>query len=129
MEGAALVPKASLAGAQLPEVLGRLGHLLAVEADGDAPRVLAADGDVKENLGGDLATGGHGANAKAGPRDRHSRRPGAQGSGAGQGGAASGEVGGAGGLDGLARGGGGGRQAAQPHCGRGLRGNWGADRG
>ena len=42
VEGAALVAKASLAGAQRSEVLHRLGHVLAIQAEGDLARRLAA---------------------------------------------------------------------------------------
>ena len=42
VEGAALVAKASLAGAQRSEVLRRLGHVLAIQAEGDLARRLAA---------------------------------------------------------------------------------------
>ena len=43
VERAALVAKARLASAQLAEVLGRLGHVVAVEAKGDLARRLAPD--------------------------------------------------------------------------------------
>ena len=42
VEGAALVAKARLAGAQRAEVLRRLGHVLAEQAEGDLARRLAA---------------------------------------------------------------------------------------
>ena len=50
VEGLARLADALLAGAQRAEVLHGLGHGGAVEAHGDPPRGLAADGDVEEDL-------------------------------------------------------------------------------
>ena len=50
MERGALVAKARLARAQLLEVLRRLRDSIAVEAEYDAARLLATDGDVKVHL-------------------------------------------------------------------------------
>ena len=58
MERRAGVPKAGLAGAELPEILGRLRHDAAVEPDLNAARRLAADVDVKVDGVGHLGVGG-----------------------------------------------------------------------
>ena len=57
MERRAGVPKAGLAGAELPEILGRLRHDAAVEPDLDAARRLAADVDVEVDGGRHLGVG------------------------------------------------------------------------
>lgn len=51
-------PDALLAGAQGPEVLGRLGHSLAIKAHDDAASRLSIDANVKKDLVGDLGVGG-----------------------------------------------------------------------
>ena len=50
VEGGALVAEALLAGGQRLEVGGRLGHDVAIQTDDDAPRGLAADVDIEEDL-------------------------------------------------------------------------------
>lgn len=54
VEAGALVTEALLAGGQGAEVLNRLGHRLAVEADDDAAHGLIAVRDVKEHRVRDL---------------------------------------------------------------------------
>ena len=50
MEGAALVAVARALEAQLAEVLRRLRHHVAIEAEDHAARRLAADADVEVDL-------------------------------------------------------------------------------
>lgn len=56
MEGRAFVTKALLASSQSPEVLGRLGHCLAVETHHNAADRLIAVRDVEVDLVGDLGS-------------------------------------------------------------------------
>mmetsp|Transcript_61200 Transcript_61200/g.167941 ORF Transcript_61200/g.167941 Transcript_61200/m.167941 type:complete len:267 (+) Transcript_61200:157-957(+) len=66
VERLARLAHALLAGGERPEVLGSLGHGLAVETHHDATRGLAANLDVEEDLVGDLrALGGRRASDQA----------------------------------------------------------------
>lgn len=60
VESRPLVPEALLAGSQSTEVLGRLGHRLAIQSKNDTAEVLIAVLDVEVDLVGDLGAFGRG---------------------------------------------------------------------
>lgn len=47
VEGRARVAEAVLASAELPEVLGRLGHDIVIKLEDDLAGILTVDGDVE----------------------------------------------------------------------------------
>jgi hypothetical protein len=77
VEGRALVTEALLASGQSPEVLGRLGHRLAVETHDNAAERLIAMRDVEVDLVGDLgALGGFSALREENQADSEEQRGG-----------------------------------------------------
>jgi hypothetical protein len=77
MEGRPLISEALLAGGQSAEVLGRLGHRLAVETHNNAAQGLIAVGDVEVHLMGNLgALGRLRAGREEDQADAHKERRG-----------------------------------------------------